>query len=385
MEAITPHSTNTNRQAIIQLRNVVKTYKNAAGEFHVLKQIDLDIYPGEFVAVVGKSGSGKSTLLNMITGIDHPSSGQVLIQGLDIYTMNESQRALWRGKTLGIVFQFFQLLPMLTLLENVMLPMDYVGLYSFEERPEKAMKLLETVGLEKQAHKLPAAVSTGQQQSAAIARALATDPPILIADEPTGNLDTRSADVIIDLFSQLVDQGKTIVMVTHDPSLTEKTSRTMIITDGELINEAVGKALPLLDHSQMLGVTKKLEHFSFKPGETVIKPGKHINYLYLVEEGQVNVLAENGEGKLTPIAQIGKGEFFGEMELTGGGKSIAGIQVAGGNPLRVAALPSSDFRDLIKESPLTEEAILRTIKQRRKNGKESSPEPVKNTGKKKTK
>jgi ABC-type lipoprotein export system ATPase subunit len=364
---------------------VVKTYKNAAGEFQVLKQVDLDIHPGEFVAVVGKSGSGKSTLLNMITGIDHPTAGHVKIQGLDIYTMNESQRALWRGKTLGIVFQFFQLLPMLTLLENVMLPMDYIGLYTFEERPLRAMELLELVGLAKQAHKLPSAVSTGQQQSAAIARALATDPPILIADEPTGNLDTRSADVIINLFSQLVQNGKTIIMVTHDPSLTEKTSRTMIISDGELINEAVGKALPLLDHTQMLGVTKKLEHFIYQPGELVIKPGKHVDYLYLVEEGIVDVLTEKKAGKLTPFAQIGKWEFFGEMELTRGGKSIAGIRAAGDSPLYVAALPSSDFRDLIKESPLTEEAILHTIKHRKSNGHGKTSHQNDQSGKKKSK
>ena len=214
------------------MRGVVKTFKNAAGEFTVLHGIDLTIKRGDFVAIVGKSGSGKSTLLNMITGIDHPTSGQVVIGGTDIYKMTESQRSLWRGKNLGIVFQFFQLLPMLTLLENVMLPMDYVSLYDFDERPKRAMALLEMVGLERQAHTLPLAVSTGQQQAAAIARALATDPPLLVADEPTGNLDLRAADAIIDLFGELVGDGKTIVMVTHDPSLTSRTSRTVTISDG---------------------------------------------------------------------------------------------------------------------------------------------------------
>ena len=284
--------------AIIQLRKVVKVYKNTAGEFEVLKSVNLDIHQGEFVAIVGKSGSGKSTLLNMITGIDHPTSGQVNIQDINLYSMNESHRALWRGKMLGIVFQFFQLLPMLTLLENVMLPMDYVDLYPFDDRPVRAMQLLEMVGLEKHAHKLPAAVSTGQQQSAAIARALATDPPILVADEPTGNLDSRSADVIIELFSNLVQQGKTIVMVTHDPSLTEKTSRTMIISDGELINETVGKALPLLNHPQMLAVTKKLEQLEFLPGEMILKPGKKVDYLYLIEQGEIEVLTTTKKGKV---------------------------------------------------------------------------------------
>jgi putative ABC transport system ATP-binding protein len=250
---------------MIELRQVVKTFKNAAGEFEVLKGINLTLYQGEFVAIVGKSGSGKSTLLNMMTGIDHPTGGQVVVNATDLYArMNESQRSLWRGRNMGIVFQFFQLLPMLTLLENVMLPMDYVGMYGFEERPRRAMDLLELVGLQAQADKLPVAVSTGQQQAAAIARALATNPPLLVADEPTGNLDSRSAQVIIDLFQALADQGKTIVMVTHDPSLTERTNRTIIISDGELIHEAVAKALPLLNHRQMLDVTQD----SLKSGES---------------------------------------------------------------------------------------------------------------------
>ena len=187
--------------SMIDIRNVVKVFKNAAGEFTVLKGLDLSIERGQFVSIVGKSGSGKSTLLNMVTGIDHPTSGHVIVNGTDIYTkMDESDRSLWRGKNLGIVFQFFQLLPMLSLLENVMLPMDYARLYDFDERPKRAMELLTLVGLEKQASKLPHAVSTGQQQLAAIARSLATDPPLLVADEPTGNLDSRSADHIIQLF-----------------------------------------------------------------------------------------------------------------------------------------------------------------------------------------
>ncbi len=174
----------------IHLHRLVKQFKNAAGEFTVLKGIDLSIRSGEFVAIIGKSGSGKSTLLNMMTGIDRPTSGDVLVGGTDLHHLSESQRALWRGKNMGIVFQFFQLLPMLSLLENTMLPMDYTNTYAPAERPKIAMDLLHLVGLENQAEKLPAAVSSGQQQSAAIARALATNPPIIVADEPTGNLDS---------------------------------------------------------------------------------------------------------------------------------------------------------------------------------------------------
>src|SRR5512145_3349378 len=234
-------------EAMIDMHGIVKTFKNSAGEVTVLKGIDLTIYRGEFVSLVGKSGSGKSTLLNMITGIDHPTQGRMVIGGTDIYTgVTESQRSKWRGRNLGIVFQFFQLLPMLTLLENVMLPMDYVDMYDFDERPKRAMELLELVGLEKFAYKLPVLVSTGQQQLAAIARAVACDPPLLVADEPTGNLDTRSSDTIIKLFEGFVAQGKTVVMVTHDPSLTSRTHRNIIISDGETIDETVSKCLPRL-------------------------------------------------------------------------------------------------------------------------------------------
>jgi len=230
-------------EAMIDMHGIVKTFKNAAGEFTALKGVDLTIYRGEFVSIVGKSGSGKSTLLNMITGIDHPTQGQVVINGTDIYTgVTESQRSRWRGRNLGIVFQFFQLLPMLTLLENVMLPMDFAETYDFEERPERALEMLTLVGLETFANKLPMLVSTGQQQLAAIARAMACDPPLLVADEPTGNLDSKSADTIVDLFEELARRGKTVVMVTHDPSLTTRTTRNLIIADGKLVSDSYRKS-----------------------------------------------------------------------------------------------------------------------------------------------
>ena len=226
-------------EAIIDMHGIVKTFKNAAGEVTVLKGIDLTILRGEFVSIVGKSGSGKSTLLNMITGIDHPTQGHMVISRMDIYAgVTESQRSRWRGRNLGIVFQFFQLLPMLTLLENVMLSMDFADMYEFEERPDRAMEMLKLVGLETFSNKLPALVSTGQQQLAAIARALACDPPLLVADEPTGNLDSKSAATIIDLFDQLAHSGKTVVMVTHDPSLTSRTNRNLTIADGLIVADS---------------------------------------------------------------------------------------------------------------------------------------------------
>src|SRR5512145_1089371 len=226
-------------EAMIDMHGIVKTFKNSAGEVTVLKGIDLTIYRGEFVSLVGKSGSGKSTLLNMITGIDHPTQGRMVIGGTDIYTgVTESQRSRWRGRNLGIVFQFFQLLPMLTLLENVMLSMDFAEMYDFDERPERAMEMLKLVGLEAFANKLPVLVSTGQQQLAAIARALACDPPLLVADEPTGNLDSKSADTIIELFEELSRAGKTVLMVTHDPSLTSRTTRNLTIADGLIVGDS---------------------------------------------------------------------------------------------------------------------------------------------------
>ena len=224
---------------MIEMQGIVKTFRNAAGEVTVLKGIDLTIARGEFVSLVGKSGSGKSTLLNMITGIDHPTQGRMIIGGTDIYTgVTESQRSRWRGRNLGIVFQFFQLLPMLTLLENVMLSMDFADLYDFDERPERAMDMLRLVNLEAFANKLPALVSTGQQQLAAIARALGCNPPLLVADEPTGNLDSKSAATIIDLFEELARQGKTVLMVTHDPSLTSRTTRNLTIADGLIVGDS---------------------------------------------------------------------------------------------------------------------------------------------------
>jgi ABC-type lipoprotein export system ATPase subunit len=370
-------------ETIIQMQKVVKTFKNAAGEFTVLKGVDLTLQKGEFVAIVGKSGSGKSTLLNMITGIDHPSSGRVIIGGTDIYQMTESERSLWRGKNLGVVFQFFQLLPMLSLLENVMLPMDYVGIYDFDERPKRAMDLLKLVGLERQAHKLPVAVSTGQQQSAAIARALATDPPIICADEPTGNLDSHSADVIIELFDNLVKSGKTIAMVTHDPSLTDRTTRTIIISDGELIDETVAQCLSLLDHRQMLEATRQLEHLSYQANSAILQAGQHVDYFFMIKSGVVEVVLQcephtmdrrpeqasahiTGTGKNdgVTIARMGPGQFFGEIELVRGGQSIACIRAAPDGPVELVALQREPFKKLVSESPLTEEAIGKIVQLR---------------------
>ena len=349
--------------AMIQMRGIVKTFKNAAGEFTVLKGIDLTIQRGQFVSIVGKSGSGKSTLLNMITGIDHPTGGQVVIGGADIYTgVSESQRSRWRGRNLGIVFQFFQLLPMLTLLENVMLPMDYADINDFDQRPERAMELLQMVGLEKFANKLPVLVSTGQQQLAAIARAMACNPPLLVADEPTGNLDSKSADIIIDLFDELARRGKTIVMVTHDPSLTSRTTRNIIIFDGELIDETVSRSLPLLRHRHMLEITKSAKRITYAPGEVILDFNTHVENLYMIARGSVDILAGNGS-EAKRITKLGVGEFFGEIELLHGVKSIAAVRV-GEEPVEALTFPRADFLRIVKESPITAEALEKIVQAR---------------------
>jgi putative ABC transport system ATP-binding protein len=219
---------------LISLRDVVKTYETEAGGLTVLKDVSLQVREGELVGVVGPSGSGKSTLLNMITGIDRPTDGQVFVTGEAVHTLSENELARWRGRNVGVIFQFFQLLPTLTILENVMLPMDFCNVYKGRERKERATHLLDQVGIADQADKLPSALSGGQQQRAAIARALANDPPLLVGDEPTGNLDTATADQVFALFEALVDQGKTLVIVTHDLSLSKRIGRVLHLLDGRI-------------------------------------------------------------------------------------------------------------------------------------------------------
>jgi len=226
---------NGNTKSLINLEKVEKVYKTKAGPLKVLKGVDLTIQPGEFVAIVGPSGSGKSTLINMITGIDRPTAGEVHVAGQRLTKLSENQVAKWRGRNVGVVFQFFQLLPTLTVLENVMMPMNYTNTYK-GERKERAMELLEMVDLPDVATKYPSQISGGQQQRAAIARALANDPPLIVGDEPTGNLDVVSAGLMFAMFEDLVDQGKTIVMVTHDRDLAGQIPRVEEVRDGQLMS-----------------------------------------------------------------------------------------------------------------------------------------------------
>lgn len=226
--------TSSNNNKIVTLEKVVKNYQTPAGDFHALKDVSMDIRSNEFLCIVGKSGAGKTTLLNMITGVDSLSSGQVCVNGVSVHDMSEDEQSLWRGQNLGVIYQSFELMPMLTLLENVMLPMDFCHLYARRKSRERARELLQMVELEDHINKLPGAISGGQQQRVAIARALANDPPVIVADEPTGRLDSSTAETILEIFDQLVKEGKTIVMVTHDASAAQRASRVMQIVDGEI-------------------------------------------------------------------------------------------------------------------------------------------------------
>jgi len=220
---------------LIELHDVLKVYQSAAGTFTALKSVDLEIGRGEFVAIIGKSGSGKSTLLNMITGIDRPTSGQVLVGDTAVHTLSEGQMAPWRGRNLGIIFQFFQLLPTLSALENAVLPLDFARRGSKRERYERAQHNLELVGLGDKGDHLPAELSGGEQQRVAIARALASDPKLIVGDEPTGNLDTVTAAEMFELLERLNGEGKTVLYVTHDPELAARAHRIVTIRDGVVV------------------------------------------------------------------------------------------------------------------------------------------------------
>jgi putative ABC transport system ATP-binding protein len=356
--------TETDNAHLIQLRQVKKLYTSAAGAFTALKGIDLQIDRGEFVAVIGKSGSGKSTLINMITGIDRPTSGEVLVDGMPVHTLSEGQMAVWRGRAIGVVFQFFQLLPTLTLVENVMLPMDFCNMYTPRERYEHAMRLLEQMEMAEHAHKLPAAISGGQQQRVAIARALANDPPILVADEPTGNLDSKTAESVFRMFEDLVDQGKTILMVTHDQDLAKRVTRTVIIADGEVIDEYLAGALPTLSEAQLIWATHNIETRTYAPGATILRQGAPADNFYIITRGRIEVVLQQPGGSEIIVTTMGVGQYFGEIELLHGGANLATIRAGSDTGVEVIALDRDEFNHLVAESPKTEEAIDQIADQR---------------------
>ncbi|MHB9031987.1 MAG: ATP-binding cassette domain-containing protein [Anaerolineae bacterium] len=310
---------------LIEMREIFKSFKTTAGDVPVLKTISVDIYRNQFVSVVGRSGSGKSTLVNMLTGIDHPTRGSVRVADKLIHHLSESEMSGWRGRHLGIVFQFFQLLPMLSLLENVMLPMDFCNLYPPAEREDRALALLTQVGLKQFIHKMPGAIAGGQQQSVAIARALANDPPILIADEPTGNLDGRTAEQVIELFEEQVSLGKTVVMVTHDRDLARHARRMLVIVDGELIPETLSQAFPQMRHRDLIALSHRALSQAGPAGQVIPCPPEGDDHLFMVTQGEIHIY-RSGAG----LAGIYKaGEWFCSCALGGGEAAILKAGPAG--------------------------------------------------------
>ncbi|MBK8822968.1 MAG: ATP-binding cassette domain-containing protein [Anaerolineales bacterium] len=342
---------------IIDLREVNKYYKTAVGDYHALEGVDLQINAGEFVSIIGKSGSGKTTLLNMITGIDRPTTGEVWVNGTGVHKLNENQMARWRGKNLGIVFQFFQLLPMISVIENIMLPMDFCRTYPMNERRKRAMDLLELVELADHAHKLPTALSGGQQQRVAIARALANDPPVIIADEPTGNLDSKTAESVFALFNDLISKGKTIIIVTHDSGLAKRTHRTALIADGEIVNEYVAKAMPTLTATQLLQATKNAKVQTYEAGSMILSEGTNADTFYVVAKGTVEVILPRPNQSDVIALQLGPGKCFGEMEFFHEKKHLASIRASEAGPVEVLAIGYDQLSELLKQSDVTREAL----------------------------
>ena len=345
------------KHPMIDLRGIHKYYKTAAGDFHALKGVDLQINAGEFVSIIGKSGSGKSTLLNMITGIDRPTTGEVYVNDTAVHGLDENRMARWRGKNLGIVFQFFQLLPMISVIENIMLPMDFCHSYPLRQREKRALELLEMVEMAEHAYKLPTALSGGQQQRVAIARALANDPPIIIADEPTGNLDSKTADSVFELFRNLVAQGKTIIIVTHDSGLAKRTDRTALITDGEIVNEYVAKVMPTLSREQLLQATHVARKQTYPAGAMIFTEGSDADAFDIVTKGMVEiVLPRPGQSDVIAV-QLGPGKYFGEMEFFHDRRSRASVRASEAGSVEVLAIRYDQFGQLLDQSEATHEML----------------------------
>jgi ABC-type lipoprotein export system ATPase subunit len=353
---------------LIDLRGVEKEYITPAGPFPALRGIDLQVDEGEFVAVIGKSGSGKSTLINMITGIDRPTAGEVWVTGTNLGNKSEGQLAEWRGRNVGVVFQFFQLLPTLTNAENVMLPMDFCGVYSSREWRDRALHLLDEVGVGRHADKLPTEISGGQQQRVAIARALATDPPMVVADEPTGNLDSATAESVFELFERLVDQGKTFLIVTHDRDLAKRATRTIILADGEIVDEYLASVFPEVNEEQLIAATRQLETAHYAWGKTILEADAPPDRFYLITQGEVEVVIP---GHVIPehdeeivAARLGPGQCFGEIELLRGGSNLASIRAASHAGVDVVTLSRQQFESLADSSPSARDELDELVDER---------------------
>jgi len=308
------HLSNKPNQIMV-LRDVNKTYLTSVGEFPALKNINISIESGQLISVLGKSGSGKSTLINIMAGIDHPSSGDVLINGSEYHKMSEGIIAVWRGKNLGIVFQFFQLLPTLTVLENTMLPMDFCGTYRKSEREGLARNLLHTLEIEELCDSFPNTISAGHQQCAAIARALANDPPIILADEPTGNLDSKTGEMVINIFKKLVSSGKTIIMVTHDRKLASQAQRILLLRDGILLRETLTNAFLDLNESTLARIDQKSKTFALNAGKSVLFSKQEQFWFWILEKGAMTLSNDDKKGyPIIDLTTLSEGDIVRNFE-----------------------------------------------------------------------
>jgi putative ABC transport system ATP-binding protein len=347
------------------LNQVVKSFQNASGVYTVLKGIDLNIRAGEFVAIIGKSGSGKSTLLNMITGIDRPTAGTVRVADTDLHTLHSRRLAPWRGRNIGVIFQFFQLLPTLSILENVMLPMDFCQMYTPRERKQRALELLDQMQMVEHAYKMPSAVSGGQQQRAAIARALANDPPIIVADEPTGSLDSKTAESVLSLFRNLVERGKTVVMVTHDNDLAHQVQRTIVVADGEIVNEYVMQAFPNLNAEQLTLLHARLEKVHVPAGSLVIREGDEAADLaYIIVSGEAEVSVQQPHGQDIIVNRLGPGQYFGEIALMRGSRRTATVRASQTEDMVLLAFGKEELGGLLSRSTMTLDEMNNEVRKR---------------------
>jgi ABC-type lipoprotein export system ATPase subunit len=324
----------------VRLKDVVKEYRSDAGSFCALKGINLEVQAGEFLGIIGKSGAGKTTLLNIISAVDSLTSGEVWVGGTRVHALSQTQQSKWRGRTLGVVYQTFQLMSMLTLIDNVMLPIDFQGRYHPRKSVVRAMALLADLDIAQHAYKLPTQISGGQQQRVAIARALVNDPALILADEPTGSLDSATAASTMEILKRITQRGKTIIMATHDAGLIPYFTRTVILFDGEFLNETLARLFPTVNHQRLIEAGCGFSQFSVEPGQLIVSQGEALKGLYVIIRGSAHIFS--GDGKAT----INPGGIFGHQELVAEKPCQASLVAGGTESTEIGLLARAEFLNL---------------------------------------
>ena len=345
--------------ALIEITDLTKHYQSGGETVEALRGVTFTVEAGEFVTIMGQSGSGKSTLLSILGGMNHPTGGAVEMAGVKLYDLPGERLADFRAGNLGFIFQSFHLIPYLTALENVLLPLAIAGAKK-GEKIAVARGALGKVGLGTKIDRLPNQLSGGEQERVAIARAIVNNPRILFADEPTGNLDSKTAESVFALFNDLAAKGKTIIIVTHDSGLAKRTQRTALISDGELVNEYVAKAMPTLTQEQMLQVTRTARSILYEPGAMILAEGTNANGFYVVSKGTVEVVLPRPDRSDVVAVQLGPGKFFGEMEFFHDQKHRASVRATDSGPVEVLALNYEQLNELLSQSLVTREALQRS-------------------------